>query len=132
MKPALFRLPDHVTLEEGALLEPLSVGVHACRKAGVALGSNVLITGAGTIGIVTLFAAKAMGASSVTMTDIQETRLATAKKFGADHTVLVKQGDSEEGLAQQIIALIGEEPDKTIDCSGFESSMRLAIQVNTM
>lgn len=62
------RLPDHVTLEEGALLEPLSVGVHACRKAGVALGSNVLITGAGTIGIVTLFAAKAMGATNVIMT----------------------------------------------------------------
>jgi len=110
-------------------LEPLSVGVHACRKAGVALGSNVLITGAGTIGIVTLFAAKAMGASTVTITDIQANRLATAKKIGADYTVLVKQGDSEEELAEQIKNLVGTEPDKTIDCSGFESSMRLAIQV---
>ena len=42
-----FRLPDHVTLEEGALLEPLSVGVHACRRAGVSMGDHVLICGAG-------------------------------------------------------------------------------------
>lgn len=42
-----FRLPDTVTLEEGALIEPLSVGVHACRRAGVTAGSSVLICGAG-------------------------------------------------------------------------------------
>ena len=41
------RLPDHVTYEEGAFCEPLSVGVHACRRAGVTIGANVLITGAG-------------------------------------------------------------------------------------
>ena len=41
------RLPDHVSTEEGALLEPLSVGVHACNRAGVTLGSKVLICGAG-------------------------------------------------------------------------------------
>lgn len=49
-----YKLPDHVTMEEGALLEPLSVGVHACRRAGVGLGSKVLILGAGPIGLVTL------------------------------------------------------------------------------
>ena len=42
-----FRLPDHVSLEEGALLEPLSVAVHACRRAGISIGSNVLVCGAG-------------------------------------------------------------------------------------
>jgi len=49
-----FKLPDHVTMEEGALLEPLSVGVHACKRAEVTLGSKVLILGAGPIGLVTL------------------------------------------------------------------------------
>jgi L-iditol 2-dehydrogenase len=58
-------LPDNVSLEEGALLEPLSVGVHACKKAGVGIGSSVLILGAGPIGLVTLLAAKAMGAKTV-------------------------------------------------------------------
>lgn len=41
------RLPDHVTFEEGALLEPLSVAVHACNRAGLGLGNTVLICGAG-------------------------------------------------------------------------------------
>lgn len=44
-----FRLPDHVSYEEGAFCEPLSVGVHACRRAGVTIGSKVLITGAGNL-----------------------------------------------------------------------------------
>lgn len=59
------RLPDHVSLEEGALLEPLSVGVHACKRAGIGIDSKVLIMGAGPIGLVTLLVAKAMGANKV-------------------------------------------------------------------
>jgi L-iditol 2-dehydrogenase len=42
------RLPDHVTYEEGAFCEPLSVGVHACRRAGVSIGSKLFISGAGS------------------------------------------------------------------------------------
>ena len=63
-----FRLPDHMSLEEGALLEPLSVAVHACKRAGVTLGSKVLICGAGPIGLVNLLTAKAMGADQVCLT----------------------------------------------------------------
>ena len=44
---SIARLPDHVSFDEGALLEPLSVGVHACQRAGVKLGSKVLVCGAG-------------------------------------------------------------------------------------
>ena len=62
------RLPDHVTMEEAALLEPLSVGVQACRRAGVTLGSDVLICGAGPIGLVNLLTAKAMGARKIVIT----------------------------------------------------------------
>ena len=57
-------------------MEPLSVGVHACRRAGVTLGKNVLICGAGPIGLVNLLTAYAMGASEVVITDISENRLA--------------------------------------------------------
>jgi len=60
-----FRLPDNVTFEEGALLEPLSVGVHACRRAAVTVGQNVLVCGAGPIGLVSLLTAKAMGAANI-------------------------------------------------------------------
>ena len=62
------RLPDHVSFEEGALLEPLSVGVHACRRAGVSLGDKVFVCGAGPIGLVNLLTAKAMGAAEVIIT----------------------------------------------------------------
>lgn len=68
MQIDISRLPDHVSLEEGALLEPLSVGVHACRRADVKLGSTVLITGAGPIGLVSMLSAKAMGATTVIIT----------------------------------------------------------------
>lgn len=62
------RLPDNVSTEEGAFLEPLSVGVHACHRAGVSLGSRVLVCGAGPIGLVNLMTAKANGASEVCIT----------------------------------------------------------------
>ena len=55
-------------MEEGALLEPLSVGIHACRRAGLTGGHVVLVLGAGPIGLLTMLSAKAMGASKVLIT----------------------------------------------------------------
>lgn len=57
-------------MEEGALLEPLSCGVHACKRGGVGVGSKVLILGSGPIGLVTLLTAKSMGAQRVVVTGI--------------------------------------------------------------
>ena len=59
-----------MSTEEGAFLEPLSVGVHACRRGGVTLGSRVLVCGAGPIGLVNLMTAKANGASEVCITGL--------------------------------------------------------------
>ena len=71
----ILQLPDNVTLEEGALMEPLAVGVHACARGGVTLGSNVLVCGAGPIGLVNLLTALSMGAGTVVLTDIDQGRL---------------------------------------------------------
>lgn len=60
-----FKLTDNMLMEEGALMEPLSVGIHACRRAKVQLGSIVTIFGAGPIGLATLLVAKNIGASKV-------------------------------------------------------------------
>ncbi|XP_058825319.1 sorbitol dehydrogenase-like [Topomyia yanbarensis] len=122
-----FKLPAHVTMEEGALLEPLSVGVHACRRAQVGLGSEVLILGAGPIGLVTLITAKSMGASKIVITDLLQSRLDVAKELGADETLVVERGASETEVVKQIHALFGGAPDKTIDCSGAEATSRLSI-----
>ena len=54
-----------MTLEEGALCEPLAVGVKACRRAGLSLGQTVLITGAGPIGLINALVAKYLGASKI-------------------------------------------------------------------
>ncbi|XP_066994502.2 sorbitol dehydrogenase [Anabrus simplex] len=121
-----FKLPDNVSLEEGALLEPLAVGVHSCRRGGVGLGSKVLVIGAGPIGLVTLLTAKAMGAATVILTDVVEQRLEVAKKIGADGTLLTGKLNEEE-IVKQIWNLFGGDgPDVALDCSGTEPGQRLA------
>ena len=122
-----FKLPDHVSMEEGALLEPLSVGVHACRRADVGLESTVLILGAGPIGLVTLITAKYMGASKIIIADLVQNRLDVAKELGADYTLLIDRADKEEDLVKKVHSTLGSEPDKTIDCCGFESTIRLGL-----
>lgn len=124
-----FRLPDNVSLEEGAILEPLSVGVHACKRANVAVGSVALILGAGPIGLVTLLAAKAYGASKVLITDIVDNRLKVAKELGADYTLLVKENDTDEDVVKKIVDILGAEPTVSFDCSGAELSVRIAVKV---
>lgn len=122
-----FKLPDHVTMEEGALLEPLSVGVHACRRAEVGLGDNLLILGAGPIGLVSLIAAKECGAAKVVITDLVQGRLDVAKELGADYTLQINVNDKEEDIVAKIEELLGEKPSKSIDCSGAEATNRLGL-----
>lgn len=62
------RLPDNVSYEEGALIEPLSVGLHACRRARLAMGHKVMVCGAGPIGLCAMLSAKAFGAAAVCVT----------------------------------------------------------------
>lgn len=71
-----FKLPDDLSFGEGALVEPISVGVYAVKRAAITLGSTVVVIGAGTIGIVTALAAKAAGAGQVFIADISRKRLA--------------------------------------------------------
>lgn len=122
-----YKLPDNVTFEEGALIEPLSVGIHACRRGGVRLGSTVLICGAGPIGLVTLLAAKAMGASQVIITDLSPDRLSKAKELGADFQLTVKRADSPQQLAKSVEDMLGAQADVTIECTGAESCVQTAI-----
>ncbi|XP_031553122.1 sorbitol dehydrogenase-like [Actinia tenebrosa] len=121
-----YKLPDHVSFEEGALLEPLSVAVHACRRAGITVGDNVLVCGAGPIGLVNLLTAKACGASKIAITDLDEGRLAKAKELGADYTIKVESRDGKE-VANKILEQLGTAADKTIECTGAESSIHTGI-----
>lgn len=84
-----FKLPENVSLEEGAMCEPLSVGVHACRRANIGPETNVLVMGAGPIGLVTMMAARAFGAPRIVIVDVDDYRLSVAKDLGADEVVKV-------------------------------------------
>lgn len=78
----LFPIPDSMTFEDAALLEPLSVGIWACQRSALRAGDDVLVTGAGPVGLLSAAAARALGAGSVTISDISEARLAVAADLG--------------------------------------------------
>ncbi|KAL4236257.1 hypothetical protein ACF0H5_004644 [Mactra antiquata] len=112
-----YKLPDSVSLEEGALMEPLSVTIHAARRAGITLGSRVLICGSGTIGLLSLLVAKSYGASQVCVMDLNESRLKLAKSMGADVTLVPTTKDAR-GLADEIEQCMNGKPTISLECSG--------------
>ncbi|CAE1326523.1 SORD [Acanthosepion pharaonis] len=120
------KLPDNVSTEEGALLEPLSVGVHACQRAGVTIGSTVLISGAGPIGLACYLTAKAMGAKKICVTDIDSNRLEFAKKIGVEYVLSVRAGTPKE-LASQIEVALGQNPEISIECSGNPAGLKTSM-----
>ncbi len=84
-----YTLPDSLSNEEGAMIEPLSVGLWACRKARLRGGDHVLITGAGPVGMLAMKVAFALGVAVVTITDVSPQRLAIARQLGATHSINV-------------------------------------------
>ena len=110
-----FKLPDNVSTKEGALVEPLSVGLHACRQGGVTLGNSVVILGAGCIGLCTLLSAKAFGASEIIVVDLFEKRLEFAKKIGATHVINAKE---EDVIARVNELLRGKGADVVLETAG--------------
>jgi L-iditol 2-dehydrogenase len=109
-----YSLPDNLSDNAGALMEPLSVGIWSCRKAGVKAGDHVLVTGAGPIGLLAMQVALAEGATEVTITDVAPQRLEMAERTGATRTMNV----SDESLPDS-----GVEVDALIECSGNERAL---------
>lgn len=89
-----FKLPDNISTKEGALVEPLSVGMHAANQGDVKLGDSVVILGAGCIGLVTLLACKAHGATDITVVDVIPKRLDYALKLGATRVINGREADA--------------------------------------
>lgn len=125
----LHKLPDKMTMEEGALVEPMACVVHSIRRAQVSVGHTILITGAGPIGLLCMLTAKAYGARKVCITDINPGRLDHARRIGADHTYHVKRDVDPKDMAVEIEKLIGDKPDITLECTGVESALRLSLNV---
>ena len=117
-----------MSFEDGACLEPLSVSLAAMERSGVKLGDPVLICGAGPIGLITLLCCQAAGACPIVITDIDEGRLAFAKKIVPSVITFKVERESAEDSAKRIVkAFGGIEPAFALECSGVESSIAAAI-----
>lgn len=124
------KLPDDMTLEEGALVEPMACVVHSVQRAAVTVGQDVLICGSGPMGLLCMLTAKAFGARRVVMTDINTTRLSQAKRAGADATYLVDPASDYIHQTREIENLFGgNSPHVTLECTGVESSLKVALNV---
>ncbi|SCI74597.1 Sorbitol dehydrogenase [uncultured Flavonifractor sp.] len=95
-----FKLPESVSTLEGAMIEPLAVGMHAARRGEVDNSKVVLITGMGCIGLMTLLSCKAMNAQKIIVTDIFQNRLEKALELGADYAINVAETDMLEKLKE--------------------------------
>ena len=110
-----FKLPDNVSFAEGAMVEPLAVGMHAANKAHIKPGDLAVVSGAGPIGMVTAMAALAGGCSRVIMTDVQQPKLDLAATLGPITTVNV----AHENLLDVVNELTdGWGADIVFECSG--------------
>lgn len=123
-----YKLPDNVSYEEGAMCEPLSVGVYACRRCDVQPEETILIEGCGAIGLVVMKVARAFGVSKVIITDISPSRLNAAKERGADVIINTTGMDGDAITKAVMEANGGERVDNVFECCGVESATVAAIQ----
>lgn len=117
-------LPEGMGLDEGAMIEPLAVAVHAVRRAGDVTGQDICVLGAGPIGILVAQAAKGMGARRVMVTDVSSLRLDKAKECGADFCINTKEKDFGEALTE---CFGPDKADVIYDCAGNNITMGQAI-----
>ena len=121
------KIPDSMSYEEGALVEPTAVAVYALERGGVTAGDSVLVTGAGPIGMLCMLAAKAYGATKVFLSDVNETRLALAREILPGVITLNPMKDD-------VVARIRAETeggvgcDKVIEASGNEAALNTGLQ----
>ena len=119
------KLPDSMSFDEGAMLEPLAVAVHAVRRFPGLKGAKVAVLGAGPIGILVAQAAKGLGAASVLITDVSDLRLAKARDCGADFAVNTRAKDFGEALVESFGP---DKADVIYDCAGNDITMGQAIK----
>ncbi len=118
-------LPENMSFDEGAMIEPLAVAVHAIHKAGDIQGKKIAVIGAGPIGILVAQAAKGMGAKSVLVTDVSEIRLKKAKECGVDYCLNTRHKDFGDILVE---CFGPDKADVIYDCAGNDITIGQAIK----
>lgn len=113
-------LPDNLSLDYGAMIEPCAVGAHATSRPNSLSGRNVVVSGAGTIGNLIAQFAKSRGAKKVLITDLSDHRLKTAQACGIKHTLNIRKKSFEQGVKD----IFGTEGFQVgFEVAGVEASM---------
>jgi len=121
----VIKLPENMTYEQGAMIEPCAVAVHAVSRGGDISGFNLLVLGAGPIGNLVGQAAKALGAKAVMITDLSDFRLGIAKAVGIDFTI----NPTKQNMTEEILDAFGpDKADLIIECVGANETIDVAIE----
>lgn len=134
----VYPIPDHMTSEDGALTEPVSVAVQIVTVSNLRAGQSVLVFGCGPIGVLCQAVAKAYGATKVIGVDISESRARFARDFAADGVYVPKRTPLPAGadpvaaaraMGEAIVAQFGfgEGPDIVLECTGAESCIQAGV-----
>jgi len=121
----VYKLPQDMTYDTGALMEPLAVGVHAVRRADIKLGDSVAVLGVGTIGLMNLVAAKKAGASRTYASDLLDYNLGKARELGAD----VPINPNKENLIEAVQQRNPYGVDKVIITAAFPPVWEQAVKI---
>ena len=122
----LYKLPDSVSDEIGALVEPLEVGFHTIRRSRLQIGDTVAIVGAGTIGICVFWAAKAAGASKIFVLEISKVRRDRVSALGASEAINPNEVNAVKAIHE---FTDGMGVDISIDCVGLPNTAPLTVEL---
>lgn len=121
-----FHLPDDVTFDEGSFVEPLACVVRGQRLAGVRPGDSIAVLGSGVSGILQIQLARATGAGRILATDISDSRLQLAMKFGAD---VALRADGPQIVKKIVEANGGNHVDRVLVCAAARSALEQALEI---
>ncbi|KAF2729905.1 GroES-like protein [Polyplosphaeria fusca] len=133
-----YKIPDHMDMEEAAMVEPVSVAVQICKVADLRSNQTVVVFGAGPIGVLSQAVARASGARKVIAVDISKARLDFARSYAADETFLppaLAQGADPVVHSEKVAAMIkdqfglGEGADVVLECTGAEPCIQAGVFV---
>jgi (R,R)-butanediol dehydrogenase/meso-butanediol dehydrogenase/diacetyl reductase len=123
------KLPSTFSLADGALVEPFAVGLHGVRMAGMTPGDRVLVLGAGSVALTTIFWAKRLGAGRVVAASRSPRRAAMALEMGADAFIQTGGNATEQVIEEQVIeAFGGASPEIVFECVGAAGILSHAIR----
>jgi len=122
----LFKLPDTLSMDEGAMMEPLSVGLWATKRGGVGPGDSVAVLGSGPIGLLTMQSAMAAGATRAIVSDLEAGRLELAHRLGATDTIDASEQDAEATIMEMTG---GRGVDVAFECAGAVPTLQMALRV---